>query len=958
MNEQVTAHISWIGKLFGSRFSTITVSDTAVVLTDKRGEICKISWDDATPAEVENHWFTASLTVETHNQRHTIKGLTKNDAADIQQASLLGFFTFKNKAAGNAVSKIHQQLDKIRYLRTSYVEKIAEFACSELAKLSVSETISWAGVPSTITDALVILERWSQHDERLIDGYRQRYIQQEKTAHQAFFDTLESNPLTERQREACIIDEDNNLVLAGAGTGKTSTMVGRVGYLLTSEQATEKQVLMLAFGNKAAQEMRERVAEKLNQASITACTFHVLGQSIITKVEGIKPSISALASDEKAFGRHVDAWFNECLSDPHYQATAIDYFEQYLYPAANPFDFKTLGEYIEYLRANEIRTLKGEEVKSFEECLIANWLFMRGIEYRYEARYQEADTRSPDFRPYKPDFYLPDYSIYIEHFGVDRDGNTAPYVDRQGYHEGMEWKRALHAAHETSLIETFHYEQREGCLLTELERKLLEAGVTLNPLPEDAILDTLREFGAMSKFAVLLSSMLRQYRANCLDESALNALVERSSFTGQLNAAMRLLLPIVKRYEDYLAERDEIDFEEMIGRALRYVEQGEYRSHWKYILVDEFQDISEPRARLVKALRDSRVNSSLFCVGDDWQAIYRFTGSDVTLTTGFEALFGPTRTTALDRTFRFNNQISDVASAFVMRNPAQVKKTITTHDHVDAPAVSLVRQAIHNDDVIQHLPAILDRIEARTSDSTTVYVLARYWFRLPDRQALRELEQRYPKLTLECHTFHASKGKEADYVIILGLDNGKHGFPSHKTTHPLLEALLPPQEDYPDAEERRLLYVAITRARHRCYLLVDMTRASGFVKELYEQDYALELDEFEADITQCHTENRTCPVCTTGTLVQRQSGYGRFMGCTNYPWCEHTESTCNLCRAEMMRIGEYRVCVSDQCKGWVPVCPRCGGDLVLRQRKFWGCSNYPQGCRHTKSYIESPYTTA
>jgi DNA helicase-4 len=177
------------------------------------------------------------------------------------------------------------------------------------------------------------------------------------------------------------------------------------------------------------------------------------------------PSISPLAEDEQAKVYFVENCFNALQTDETYRKQLLTYFEKWQFPEKNPFEFKTLGDYYNYLRDNEIRTLRNEQVKSFAECQIANYLFRQGINYQYEAKYK-IDTKTPERRAYQPDFYLPDVDIYIEHFGIDRQGNTAPYIDKQSYTEGMQWKRELHKTHGTALIETFHYEQQEGVLLS------------------------------------------------------------------------------------------------------------------------------------------------------------------------------------------------------------------------------------------------------------------------------------------------------------------------------------------------------------------------------------------------------------------------------------------------------------------------------------------------------------
>jgi len=323
----------------------------------------------------------------------------------------------------------------------------------------------------------------------------------------------------------------------------------------------------------------------------------------------------------------------------------------------------------------------------------------------------------------------------------------------------------------------------------------------------------------------------------------------------------------------------------MINRAIEYVEGGRYRSPYSYILVDEFQDISANRARLIKGLLAQRADSGLFCVGDDWQSIYRFTGSDVSITKEFEANFGETAVSVLDLTFRFNNKIGDVASRFITQNPTQIIKQIQSHNVIDQAAVSLIKT---NDESLG-IDAALSAINVKTTDHDSVLILARFNFKKPN---LAELKRRYPKLKLHFMSVHASKGKEADYVIVIGLEKGKHGFPSEKKTHPILELLLPPGEAFQHAEERRLFYVALTRARHRVYLVCDANKASDFIHELVDQRYEIRIDEFVGEGFQDKIANIKCKKCGVGYMVPRDGQYGSFFGCNQYPLCTHTETAC------------------------------------------------------------------
>jgi DNA helicase-4 len=949
----------WIGTWFGHPWLDAGVTATGIILNSETEPVF-LAWSElAEVPQLSLGIIFDAVILKVQDATLRIDWLAGERANAFKVEVELGWYGYHAGTANTEVARLQQMLNQPRYLRTSRWQRIRDEAAKAL---SLFASLPPEGVVcERVRAPFVQLREWADWDAASIQPFRDRYVQQQKAQYKMLLDSIESNPLTQNQRDACIIDEDHNLVLAGAGTGKTSTMVGRAAYLIQSGQARASEVLLLAYGNKAAKEMRERLAQRLTGDSVKAKTFHALGQEIIARVEGSKSTISPLVEDAKRLAKQVDTWFDALLEEPTYRRLAVQYFEKHLHPEKNPFDFKSLGEYYQYLAANEIRTLKGEEVKSFEECLIANWLFRMGVEYEYEHPYRDAQTRNLGFRTYLPDFYLPEYGIYIEHLGIDRNGDTAPYVDRDKYQADLRWKRALHQNHKTSLLETYHYEQREGCLLENLYDKLVRLKVAFDPLPDEAVLETLREVGAVSRFAELLSQFLSRYKACWFDEVRLRQQIACASDPSQVEAALLLLEPVFDRYQDLLAAREEIDFDDMIGQALGYVQEGAFKPHWKFILVDEFQDISEPRARLIKALQVASADCSLFCVGDDWQAIYRFSGSDVSLTSGFGPYFGATVTTTLDKTFRFNNSICDIASQFVMKNPAQVKKQLTTYSAVNLPAVSLLRQSRDRSEPLKLFHSILTAIARQATPGSSVYLLARFWFRLPDKSELAVLNQDYSSLNIEALSIHASKGREADYVVIVGLEDGKQGFPSEKVTHPLLEALLPAAESYPHAEERRLFYVALTRARHRVYLACDMAVASKFVVELIDAGYPIEKNEFETSLVQTLFVTINCLRCETGSLVPRSGKFGVFFGCSHYPLCNHAEKGCQRCGQAMKREGRFKRCLDDGCGHWSPVCPDCGAEMLLRtgtRGQFWGCKNFrgddAPSCRHTENVINGP----
>ncbi|NQZ06911.1 MAG: UvrD-helicase domain-containing protein [Algicola sp.] len=855
------------------------------------------------------------------------------------------------------------QLAMTKYLRQSYVSAVKRAVADEGQRW-----LSWENNTALSVEnqkQVTTLKQWAGWSEDVIASIRENYIVRQLSRYAEYFDQVEDQPLSERQRRACIIDDDNNLLLAGAGTGKTSVMVGRTGYLIKSEQAAPKDLLLLAFGRKAANELDERITKKLNTTDIRASTFHGLGLRIIAEVEGKTPDLSVFAEDEEAKSKWVQHCFEQLLEVAAYRQLVLQYFSKYYYVEKNPTDFASLGAYYQYLTDNDVRSLKGDLVKSFGELYIANWLFQHGIEYVCEARY-EYDVSSVEFRQYKPDFYLTEQQIYIEYYGIDENGDTAPYIDRARYHRSISWKRKVHEKYKTGYIELFYSQHKSGDLLSALKYKLGEQSYIAQQLPDQAILSTLREMGRITELAKLFAQMIGLYKAACIDGKSEQSVIANAKDINQSTKALELLRPVLSAYQSHLQQSQQIDFEDMIGKALGYIQSGRFKSPWSYIMVDELQDISEPRARLVRALRVSNPGTSVFAVGDDWQAIYRFSGADVSLTTNFAGYFGQTAQTTLDKTYRFNDRIGNVATAFVGQNPAQINKTIESNDKQSQPAVSILRKSEAPRGGIKQpteylngsLEQALTAIQSRVEDTASVYLLARFWFLLPDKSLLPQLARQYPTLKIQCQSFHASKGKEADFVIVMGLKTGKHGFPSTKVTPALLDALLPSEEKFKFAEERRLFYVALTRAKKRVYVLADMSDTSGFVTELVEQKYDVELNEFATSVTQLFSDDIKCIRCNEGTLKSLVGEFGRFFGCSLSPRCKHTEKGCAQCESPMSRslIKGWQVCLNETCDHIAPVCKTCNSQMKLKNGSrgaFWGCNNYnyktKSGCQYTIS---------
>ncbi|MFT5757089.1 MAG: DNA helicase-4 [Alteromonadaceae bacterium] len=962
---------SIFGRLLSNKFSnmffnkfthkvSIAFNKKGLAVTDNK-LTKQIQWNKlTTPLNFEFGFFGQTVSFSTADQSYKVTMMAYASEylfkARCEQYWLNGNIARLDLLLSNVAQMVNQ-----RFLRQSSIPTIKALAGQEHSRwlpwIKKSKTLA------AVEKQVLLLDKYARWNNTLTVFFQERYVQEQLAQHKLFFDHVETKPLTEQQRRACIIDDDNNLLLAGAGTGKTSVMVGRAGFLVESKQAQYDDILLLAYGRKAADEMDQRIQDKLATDKIKATTFHSVGLHIIAQVERKKPSLCVFAEDEKAKAKWAQQCF-ETFIEQHsaYRVLVLNYFSKYYYVEKNDVDFTSLGDYYQYLNDNDVRSLKGDKVKSFGELYIANWLFYHGIDFVYEAAYQ-FDLKTVERRQYKPDFYLPEYDLYIEYYGIDENGNTAPAIDKEQYHAAITWKKASHARFDTLCITLTYAQHKQGVLLSALEKSLVDCQISVQLLPIESLLASLKETGRISVLAALLGKLLGLYKAACLDESAEIKLINSATDPQQITKALELLKPILSVYNKQLAKRDEIDFEDMIIKALGYVESGQFTSPWRYIMVDEFQDISEPRARLVKALRDNHSGSSVFAVGDDWQAIYRFSGADIRLTTQFEQYFGFTTKTALDLTFRFNNKIGQVASHFISKNPMQLAKNISSLTQVSTPAVSLLRRsgntmpvrasAVNTDPVQQGAPMeltngaideVLQAIYSKVCAPVTVFLLARFWFQLPSHVELQRMCRQYPLLKIQTQSFHGSKGKEADYVVMIGLQNGKHGFPSEKATPAILDALLPPQEQFAHAEERRLFYVALTRAKHRVYLVADMANISCFVHELIA-GHDIELDEFISTSEQINTEYMRCINCEKGHLKKQTGRFGIFYSCSLFPRCEHKEQPCEQCASVMTgkRHAGFKSCINTECNHIVPVCDKCDAEMMLRtgpKGEFWGCRNF------------------
>jgi DNA helicase-4 len=756
--------------------------------------------------------------------------------------------------------------------------------------------------------------------ETLRETFNRNFIQYELEKYSDFFDNIENRKLDMQQRTSVISNEDNNLVVAGAGSGKTTTIVGKVNYTVHRYKVNPNQVLLISFTRKSASEL----AKRINIPGIDAKTFHKFGIDVICDVEGKQPSIY----DSDQFKSFTIKTFNELLQTEDYIKNVTQYFMYFLKREKQEDEFNNQGEYVQYLKdqnfkayqqkeiyVNGRRTLRMEIVKSIQECRIANFLLFNSVEYEYELPY-EHNTATKAYRQYKPDFTInpKGNKVYLEHFAINRNGTVPEWfahrekgetwaIATERYNEGIKWKRSEHNKYSTPLLETYSYEMLEGTLFDNLTNKLLDVGINLKPKSPQEIWNIISESakqeveGIITLFQTFITLMKSNNYSieNVIDNNS----KIKDNFEKQRNSLfLEIIKPIYEKYESHLAERNEIDYSDMIAKAEQYLAAGKYQSKFKYIIIDEFQDISMGRYNLIKAIKTNNPDCKLFAVGDDWQSIYRFTGSDISLFKEFEEYFGCTVKSKIETTYRFKNPLIDLSSDFILKNPNQQKKSLKGIDSLKTTGYKIVYSHTENQDDTSALKEVLDNYISNDKNIARkkILILGRYSFdigRIKNEQSYFQINEttgsiKYvsknsnnkTSVQIQFLTIHKAKGLEADYVIVLNCNSGSYGFPSQTSDDMVLNLLLSEADQFENGEERRLFYVAMTRAKEHVTFIANSKSKSKFIEEL-------EVDKADAS-------TKKCPRCKTSDLKLITGGTNdrkwSFYGCSNYVYgCDYQQ---------------------------------------------------------------------
>lgn len=726
--------------------------------------------------------------------------------------------------------------------------------------------------------------------------HNREFVDSELEANKQYFDqVLGTYPLDPQQRDSIVKLEDNCLVIASAGSGKTSTIVGKAKYLVEKQHIDPSKILLLTYTRKAANELSERM--KID--GLTSGTFHSLAYRIIAELTGQAPSICdadvplnvfrKLISDNSNFLQAIVKYiinFQSLMKTEHEYPDAFTYFEDRKKYGIQALFYDVDGKLI--------------FTRSEEEKRICSILTRLGVLFRYERDYPY-DTRTSSHRQYKPDFtiYFKDtlgnwQRIFLEHFAVNKDMQTPLWFGEgtkggwkaanQKYLEEMRWKQQIHSRYNTTLIVTTSADFHDNIVEAKLIDQLSRYGVPINRRSDRELYNMLAERNRQMEKTIftLLQSFITLMKANEKTiDGLLQSLEPKNGFmmsSGDKRSYFiltEIMKPFYDAYQEELSRNLEIDFTDAIIQATTLCKEGLWKQY-EYILVDEFQDISVDRYKLLQALRTNKPLTKLYCVGDDWQSIFRFAGSDMALFYDFEKYFGYTEICKIETTYRFHQPLIDKSSAFVMKNPAQKEKTIKTPAGDQKKThLNFVKCVSDNDGVLKCVEEIVKSIPL----NETILLLGRYNYDVLSVGFKGKIDHSDNRIIVRIAgrdifflSIHSAKGLEADHVILVNCNQGAYGFPSLIEDDPILDFVLSRSEQYPFAEERRLFYVAMTRAKKRMFILYDQDRPSPFISE-----FLLKLE----------IGSHLCPKCLEGRIIPIKEGVSsngvryRSFTCTN-----------------------------------------------------------------------------
>ena len=671
-----------------------------------------------------------------------------------------------------------------------------------------------------------------------------------------FFQSIEKSPLTDEQARAVVNLNSRLLLVASAGSGKTSVMVAKAAYALLFGYFRPERIVLIAFNRKAVHELRERIRNRFSAVglpweNVRIETFHALSYKITKKLASPGILLASMLRD----GRDGTQEFLNMLRELMRRKEA----------------FRIAALYFCSLSQSMNRNSKAGAVWRSPEEILAG--FLDWLEICFEENEHPASGSIAEYLVYR------DSKGENLAFMLRITGDDNPEEDSQKARKNRKSQKMRE-------VITFSRDGiTSGSFIVPLIRFLHKKGFRFREVISDKFREqenslrienfyrTVRSFLTHAKNSLLSPEELwKQY---CDSKSPAWHNIRTGLFLKLYGQAFRAWTRLLD---------GGIDFEDMLNLSVQALEQHPEFNPYDLVMVDEAQDISLSRARLLNLLVRAP-QSRLFAVGDDWQSINRFSGAVIHVMADFADFFGKADILKLETTFRCSQEICDVSSAFISKNKSQISKTVQGRFRTNTPSVVTVK-ADSEPEIPEIVEILLRRIiKEAAGKPVSVMLLGRY---NDDRKHVKKILY-HPEYRhfVQFMTVHKSKGLEADYVIIVRATSGALGFPCSMEDDRILDLVMPKSDSFRFSEERRLLYVGITRARIRSYMITLWDEESEFAEEI-NGDTGQSYLHFEIDPQKVGGKER-CPRCRHGITFLKKSKYGLFYSCCRYPRCTYTE---------------------------------------------------------------------
>jgi DNA helicase-4 len=714
-----------------------------------------------------------------------------------------------------------------------------------------------------------------------IQNYNSEFIKRKKKEYKELF-KRKNLILDDDQQTAILTDDKHNLVVAGAGSGKTEVLITRIAYLIKRKSDTIRpnRILALAFQNKAANEIQDRLKKRYD-VNVEIRTFHSLGKKIIdaaSEIRGIKsPKLKPECSGDWKYKKYVQSLFGRAISDnKELQNEIINFMKRYgdNQIVKSKADFEKKEEFYKYQRNLNYTTLDGTTVKSESERDVMNFFLMYNLNgkkikviYENPAEWMKYKDEDREEHIPKPDFYFPDFDIYLEHWAIGKNGKVPEWFSGEDptkeYTENMNIKKEKYEFYNKVLFETSQADFEDDDFTKILEKRFIDAlkkkqptnNFNLNALTYHELVERVweecKEF--VKTMATNISRFIVIAKTYRLHPDDVNDRLNKERWSPKQKYFAKIANIIYTKYQEELEKGNYIDFSDMINLAVDYLKENKelYKNKYDHILIDEYQDISTQRYELIKELMTKNEKCKLFCVGDDWQSIMGFAGSNLDFFINFDNYFPHPARTDLAKNYRSIKSIVEAGACIIKNNKeGQIKKKTISNSDESRPI--LVYSLLHEKDYFvqyyeQMAKHCLDTIKEYHTTKNYHYDDFMILLRIANKPKLRNFISEYAQELgipisekadrpncVHILSVHKSKGLQARAIIILNVDKDLYGFPCELENPDIFQIAITNNDGLREQEERRLFYVAVTRAKEEVIMYSQKCSESKFITEIKE----------------------------------------------------------------------------------------------------------------------------